>query len=272
MAIDPNPTYTTPRDLIMIALQDSGVVGLGESAPMEVINRAFKRFNWLLTFWATKRWFAWRLIDIAAAGQGSTSTGQLYYTVGAGGDFNVNSDFGPDFGSDFGSGQPWGFRPVQIEKAYSRMLASSPAQPVDYPLIPILSREDYSEIRLKFQQNFPTHYFYDPAAPLGLVYFWPQPLPGQFEMHIVVRQPLPTVASLDDHLLLPPEYFLVLELTLARWLRWAVGKLPADQELNSMHRNAVNGLKNNNTQVANLEMPGGLARTGIYNILADEWH
>lgn len=270
--IDPNPLYTTPRDIIMLALQDSGVVGLGESATMDTITRALRRFNWLLALWATKRWFAWRLIDIASLAQGPTSTGQLYYTVGSGGDFNVNSDFNGDFNSDFGSGQPWSFRPVQIEKAYSRMLASSPAQPVDYPLIPILSREDYSEIRLKFQQNFPTHYFYDPASPLGLVYFWPMPLPGQFEMHIVVRQPLPTIAALDDNIHLPPEYMMAIELTLARWLRFAVGKLPPDQELNLAQRNAVNSVKNNNVQVANLEMPGGLARTGIYNILADEWH
>lgn len=265
--INPNPLYTTPQDIIILALQDSGVTGLGESAPAETINRAFRRFNFLLSLWATKRWFAWRLMDVA-----STSHGQQAFTVGFGGDFNISSDFNTDFSPDFGSGQPFGFRPVQIEKAYSRMLVSSPAQPVDYPLIPILSREDYSEIRLKSQTNFPTHYFYDPSVPHGLVYFWPIPLPNQFEMHIVVRQPIPNIAKLTDPIYLPPEYMLALELTLARWLRFAVGKLPPDQELNLAQRNAVNSVKNNNVQVANLEMPGGLARTGIYNILADEWH
>jgi len=266
MAIDPNPTNTTARDIITLALQDSGWTALGQSAPQEVINRALKRFNMILSFWATKRWFAWRSVDLAF-----TSTGAQSYTVGSGGDFNINSDFNADFNEDFGSGQPWGFRPVKVVAAYSRLLVSSPAQPVDYFLRQIMAKEDYAKIQLKSQANFPTHFFYDPVTPRGVIYFWPIPLVGQFEMHIIVPQPIVTIPSLDTILYIPPEYHIVLVLTLARWLRMAA-KMPADPELNAMLRNATNGLKNNNAQLPNLQMPSGLVRPGIYNILSDEWH
>lgn len=266
MALNPDPTQTSARTIIDMALRDGGVIGLGQSAPQQTINLAIIRLNWLIQQWNTKRWFAFRLADIAAV-----SAGQQAFTIGPGGNFNILSDFNADFNSDFGSGQPYGTRPRKIERAYSRLLAASPAQPVDFPLTPILSREDYANVRLKSQTNFPTHFFYDPQVPLGLVYFWPIPLPGQFEMHVLIRQPLLSIQGLDDVILLPPEYFMAIELTLARWLRSAA-KLPVDPELQALCRNAVNSVKNNNTAIANLTMPENLTRAGIYNILADEWH
>lgn len=267
MAINPAPRNTTARTIIRMALRDSGYLALGQSPSAEVVNEAFIRLNWILDLWATKRWMTWHLVDIAA-----TSHGQQFFTVGVGGDFPYASDFNTDFNPDFGSSQPYGLsRPMQVEKAYSRLLTSAPAIPVDYPLSRIASYEDYAEIRLKTQSNFPTSYFYDPAIPLGKVYFWPIPLPDQFEMHIIVRNPLYNFISLDDTVVFPTEYIPALELALAVWLRTAA-KMPPDPALNALAKNALNSIRVNNTQVPNLRMPGGLARPSIYNILSDERH
>lgn len=263
MAVNPEPTYITARKLIELALQDSGWVGLGQSAPQDTINKAFIRLNWLISYWATRRWFAYRVADLSF-----TSTGARSYSVGSGGDFNINSDFNADFNEDFGAGQPWGFRPVKVIGAYGRLLSASPGQPVDYNLIPILSMQDYAKLQLKFMTPFPTHFFYDPTSPRGTVYFWPIPPTGQWELHILVPQPVLTLATLDSYVFLPPEYQMVLELSLARWLRSAA-KLPADPELNALLTSAVAGLKNNNARIANLQMPVGVIRSGRYNIYSD---
>jgi len=269
VAINPDPTATTARTIVTLALRDSGYLALGQSAPAQITNEAFIRLNWLLSLWNAKRWLTWHLVDVAAI-----SVGQQFFTVGPSGDFDTNTDFNLDFNPDFG-GQPaasaGGFRPGKVEKAYSRLLVSQPALPVDFPLKRISSYEDYSKIRLKTQGNFPTHYFYDPAMPQGRVFFWPIPLASQFEMHLLLRQPLSAFATLDTALFLPPEYAPALELNLALWLRRAA-KFPPDPELALMAKDALSTIRMNNTEIPNLDMPVGLTRRRIYNIFADESH
>jgi len=253
------------RQIVMLALRDSGYVALGQQPTQLVVNEALTRLNMITAQWNTKRWMSWHLQDIAYV----PATPQQFYTVGTQGNFNIGSDFSSDFNADFGPQQE---RPLQVERAYARLTNTSQT-PTDYPLKLIPTMEDYSSIVLKTMTNFPTHYFYDPAYPLGHIYFWPIPNAGTqpWELHIIVRHFLQPVATLDTIMVVPPEYAMALELTLAKWIRMAA-KLPADPQLVLDARNAVNAIKTNNTALAALKMPTQLTRPRIYNILADEWH
>lgn len=301
MAVAPNSDATTARTIITLALRDSGYLAIGQSAPGQIVNEALVRLNWIVAIWNKKRWLTWHLVDLSYI----PTQAQLYYTVGPGGNFSFGpaGDFNKDFGQDF-SGQSAFLRPAQVERAYSRITNTTsprgnfsfgatgdfngdfgsdfsgqemiPAQlggpiPTDYQLRLIPSYEDYSKITLKTQTNFPTHYFYDPVVPLGHIYFWPIPCQPNFEMHILVREPLQKFTTLDQQIMLPEEYAPALELNLALWLRRAA-KMPPDPELAMMARDAVNTIRVNNTQTAVLDMPATLTRPSIYNVLADEWH
>lgn len=261
-----DPNLMSVRIMLTQALIDAGVVGLGQQPSADQITRALTRLNWTVAQWRTKRWMSWHLIDVSAQ-----SRGQLFYTIGWQGDFPYedSGDFNSlDFSVDFNVGTS--NRPLQIEAAYARLQAQSGSIPTDYPLNRIPSYEDYSRIRLKTQSSFPTHYFYDPANPRGKVYFWPIPVSGQFEMHVLVRQPLLLMQDLDMAVPYPDEYVPALELTVAKWLRMSY-KMPPDPALDGMVKAAVNAIRVNNTQVPMLQMPVGLARgRRRYNIFSDE--
>jgi hypothetical protein len=253
------------RQIVGLALRDSGYVALGQQPTAMMVNESLLRLNMITASWNAKRWMSWHLQDIAYV----PAAPQQYYTVGTQGNFNVGSDFNNDFNADFGPAQE---RPLQVERAYARLTNTSQT-PTDYPLRLIPTMEDYSSIILKTQTNFPTHYFYDPAFPLGHIYFWPIPNAGTqpWEMHIIVRHFLQPVATLDTVLAVPPEYAYALTLTLAVWIRLAA-KLPPDPELRNLQRDALASIRTNNTALAALKMPVQLTRRRIYNILADEWH
>ena len=256
----------TARQIINLALRDSGYVALGQQPTAMIVNESLMRLNMITAQWNAKRWMSWHLQDIAY----TPSQPEEFYTVGTQGNFNVGSDFSSDFNADFGPAQE---RPLQIETAFARLTNTSQT-PTDYPLRVIPTYEDYAQlVILKTMTNFPTHYFYDPAIPLGRLFFWPIPNAGSqpWELHIIVRQFIQPVATLDTVMVVPPEYALALTLTLAVWIRTA-SKLPPDPELRNLQRDALTTIRTNNTALAALRMPTRLVRRGIYNILADEWH
>jgi hypothetical protein len=268
VAASPAPNMMTARTIVTLALRDSGYLALGQQAPAQIVNEAFIRLNWIIKQWNALRWMSWHLLDLSCE-----SSGQEYFTIGPSGDFDPGATFSSDYNNDYDgqSGQTsFGMRPLKLEKAYARM-TNSPGIPTDYSLRLIPSYEDYSKIVLKTMTNFPTHFFYDPALPLGKIYFWPIPQNQLYEMHVLIRQPLLTFPSLDSQLLIPGEYEPALELTLAVWLRRAA-KMPPDPELAQLWKNAMNIIRVNNTELQALDMPAALTRPSIYNILADEWH
>ena len=292
MAASPAPNMTTARTIVTLALRDSGYLALGQQAPAQIVNEAFIRLNWIIKQWNALRWMTWHLLDISCE-----SSGQLYFTIGPGADFDPSRTFSPDYDFSYQGANPvipgnfntpdfskdfntqyngqtgqnsYGMRPLKLEKAYARM-TNSPGIPTDYQLRLIPSYEDYSKIVLKTMTNFPTHFFYDPALPWGKIYFWPIPQNQLYEMHVLVRQPILTFPNLDSQLLIPGEYEPALELTLAVWLRRAA-KMPPDPELAQLWKNAMNVIRVNNTELQALDMPAALTRPSIYNILADEWH
>jgi len=234
---------TTARDIVMMSLRVSGIIGVGQDPLAEDTNTAFTMLNMMIAQWARKRWVIWHLKDVS-----KVSTGAQSYTVGTGGDFNTP-------------------RPDKIEGAYFRQLTGYPNQ-VDFPLELIEAREDYSRISLKTLASFGQYVFYDSAYPLGSLYVWPIPSASIYEIHILVKEPLVAFADLDTAVAFPPEYEEPLYWNLAMRLRPAY-QMPADPQVLMAAKASLNTIRVANSQIGRLTMPKALQRGVNYNIHSD---
>jgi hypothetical protein len=239
---------TTPLSLIIRALKKSGVLGVGQSASAEDVQDAFADLNDMVGQWARKRWLIFNLRD-----EFITSTGAVNYTIGPGGDFNIP-------------------RPDRLEFGYFRQLGSS-NKPVDYPLEILQAREDYARITIKDLQGFPLSAFYDAAfeAPYGRgrIYSWPVIPPTQYELHILVKQPLGSFFSLTQSINLPPEYNEAILYNLAARLRPSY-QLPPDAQITALALTSLNVIKIANAQIPLLRLPTAVIQNGIpYNIFSN---
>lgn len=226
----------TVEDLLRNALTDAGVIGIDEDLEQPILNRAFTQANWLLAQWARKRWLMYRIADYAVV-----STGAQTYSVGRGMSININP------------------RPDRLEYAFLRFINSPPGNNlfVDVPLDIIQSHEDYSRITVKNVGTLPWRIFYDPVWPVGLLYPWPIPQSGLYEIHVGFKVVLPRFASLQDKINFPPEYETALNWCLARRLRVSY-QMPMDQEINALARDGVNTIRLANQAVGTLRMPAFL--------------
>lgn len=236
---------TTGVDIVTSALLKARVTGVGNPPDAEQTARAFSLLNDMLALWSSQRWLTYHLLDF-----GITCTGAQFYTIGPAGDINVTA------------------RPDRIESAYIRILGQG-GLPVDYPLDPILAREDYSRIALKTLVSLPDSFFYDSDFPLGKIYPVPIPKAAIYELHVTTRVIMPQLARVTDTIALPPEYNHAIKWNLARLIRAEWG-YPASAEINSIAQNGLNVVRSSNVQVPTLQMPAGLSRGGAYNFYSDK--
>jgi hypothetical protein len=141
--------------------------------------------------------------------------------------------------------------------------------PVDYPLNPILAREDYSRIALKTLVSQPDSYFYDSDFPLGKIYPVPIPKAAIYELHVTTRVIMPQLARVTDTIALPPEYSEPIKWNLARRMRaeWGYACRQGNQRDRAERAQRRPLL---NVQVPTLQMPAGLSRGGgAYNFFSD---
>lgn len=225
-------SISTPNDLIALALKTAGVIGVGQTPDADDTMSCWIVLNAMIGEWQRKRYLVENLIDVS-----HQSTGALSYTIGAGGDFNTT-------------------RPDKLNAAYARLATNNPQQPFDFPLSLIYAREDYSALTLKHLSTFPYFVFYDSAYPLGSVYFWPVPN-TQWELHLVVKNTLPTFTSLAQTIALPPEYINLLLWNLTARIR-PLYQLPADPVIIGLAKDALATVRAANTQIPQLSMPGVL--------------
>lgn len=255
-----DPQQTTMGDLCREALRECGAFGTGQIPLGSDIKQTWFRCQAMLQQWERKRWLVYHLVNLSIV-----STGAVSYTIGPGGDI------------DTGAGS---VRPAKIESAFVRQLnqggvasefAFGPAN-VDYTLEILQSREDYDKITLKPLQAGPGEsIFLDSAWPLGLVYVWPVPQANIYEIHVTVREQLPTAfATLATQFVLPYEYYAAILYNLALRLRipYQISTFPGDM-LPGMAKDALNVLRGPNTQIARLRMPNTIRRRGLYNIFSD---
>lgn len=238
---------TTALDIITLALKDSGIVGVGQTAKAEDAADAFTKLNWMLAQWSRKRWLVYHLIDKTIA----STTGAMFYTIGPGGAIDVP------------------VRPDKIDSAYARQLNVG-AQAVDYGLTIIPAKEDYNKITLKTLTTWPTHLFYDTAYPLGKLYTWPIPSSSLFALTVTYKDPLTQFTTLNEVVNLPPEYEAAIQLNLT--VRLAPGyQKQADPAVVALAADALATIRPANAQIPTMEMPNALImHSGGYNIYSDQ--
>jgi hypothetical protein len=244
---------TTAREIITSALEDVGVLGVGQTPLAEDVNFGLVRLNRMIGQFNRRRWLVFHLMDVAC-----TATGNASYTVGTGASFDIP-------------------RPDKLENGCFYRLNG-----IDYPLTLLESREDYSRVAMKNLGSWPSLVYYDAAMtlhtpiaggatqfPCGNLLINPVPASGQGEIHLLVKDVLGTLANLSTVLLTPPEYEEAFEYNLA--LRFcAKYQIDASKEIAGLARAALSTIRSANTQVPLLQLPAGLVGTGRrYNIFSD---
>lgn len=239
--------FNTPLDIVTFSLKAAGVLGVGQSALAEDFNDAFTALNGMLAIWQRKRWLIWHLTDNALV-----STGAVSYTIGPGGNFNVA-------------------RPDRLEAAFFRQFINSTPNQVDYPLEILESREDYNRIVLKTLPSLSRYVFYDSAYPLGVVYPWPVPQAGVYEIHLTLKETLNQFTSLNQQIALPPEY------EEAMWTNLSIRLAPIYQfqvrpEVLALAKASLATIRGANTQVPRLTIPVYLNRPALYDANSDRFY
>jgi hypothetical protein len=236
-----------------MALLDSGIIGQGQTASSEDVNNGYTRMQWMIEQWQRKRYLTFHLINLAL-----TSTGQTGpYTIGPGGQFQIAT------------------RPDRVENGcYFRQLVQSSPNQVDYPLEILESYEDYNRITLKALSTFPGYVFYDPAYPLGNLYFWPIPQASIYSMNVLIKCTLIDIITANGlqgalDATLPNEYFQAIYLSLAEILRTAY-RLPVDPILSARAKESREVIRGASAAIARLRMPDSLVRPGVYNVFSDQ--
>lgn len=238
---------TTGTLMLTEALKAAGIIGVGQPASGEDITDALFHLNVMLGQWNRKRWMVYHLVDTAF-----TSTGAQSYTVGPNQNFNI-------------------VRPDRIEAAYFRQLIEDQPNLVDYPLDVLQSYEDYARIRLKTLTTWPQVFFYDSGYPTGKLYVHPVPQASLFEIHILTKDVLASIAAnaVAQTYNLPPEYDGAILWNLAVRLRAAYGMAPDPVKI-GLAKDALNVIRNSNTQIPRMRMPAALRGGQIYNIFSDQ--
>jgi len=146
-------------------------------------------------------------------------------------------------------------------------------QAVDYPLEIIKSKLDYDKIAMKTMVGLSRYLFYDSTWPLGVLYPYPVPNAGLYELHVSIEQILPPAFVTSSTVLtLPFEYYNAIVLNLALRLRsfYGIQTFPGDM-LPGLAKDALDTIRGANLQIARLGMPRELSGFGKgYNIFSDQ--
>ena len=247
------PASFTVNDAVIDAMKDAGALGIGQSPTGQDIYDGQARLQRMLQQWNQERYLIYHLVTYTVP-----STGQITpYTVGPGGQISVGAN---------------GMRPNRIESAFFQQLNTTPQGPVQYPLRLIETMEDYRKISLPNLQTFSLCAFYDPAWPNGQLYVWPWPQATNYVVGIVAREQLPVqFAAPASTIVLPYAYHRAIVSNLAMELRpkYGIVTQPGDP-LPSIAKAAKQALRKGNTAIAEMDMPAGLVRNGLYNIYSDQ--
>lgn len=232
---------TTPRDLILLAMKQTGVIGVGQTPIASDINDCFTLLNQMVSQWARKRYMIMHLVNLSFTG-----TGQPSVTVGPSGDINT-------------------IRPVNIQSAFVRLSPDS-QNPVDKPLIVLQALEDYNNIGVKNIVSMPSYIYLNPTFPLATVFTYPA-CSDQYEVFFSVLAPLERFDNLSQVIDLPPEYEAALMYGLCLRMAPMYG-MAVSADLRLLAKQAVDTITDTNAQIPQLmlNVPNG---RGWYNIFTD---
>jgi hypothetical protein len=226
----------TARQMVTDALWEAGILGTGQTALAEDENKAFTRMQAMMAQWQKRRWLVPALTTVNALGNSQKSN-----TVGPAGHFNYS------------------VRPDKIQAAYF-VQVNNPS--VSFQLRPIFSYEDYVQIVLKELNSFPMAFFYDNgwSGGLGNIFIWPVPT-NQYRIYLLIKSALGYPESLNDEFDLPPEYLEAIHYNLTIRL-CSLYQIAPEESTVQLAKASLGTLKQSNTQVPRLRMPGNLITGG----------
>lgn len=219
MATD--PTSKTALDLITGALRKTGEYAPGEVLSAATANDALDIFNGMLDVLSNEGLAVFNNNENIV----TLTAGQSVYTVGVGGDFNIQ-------------------RPLRITQAYSRLTTSGNGG-VDFQC-DIKDTAAYTSIGMKLQPGpWPKILYYNTNFPLAQMFLWPVPQRA-IEFHFWTDMVLQSV-SLTTQLNLPQGYYLYLQYALAELLCPEYG-VPVPEDVKRMAARFLKAIKSNNAQ------------------------
>jgi hypothetical protein len=189
------PSPTTALQLIRDGLSLTNAVGADQTLTADETAEGLRAFNDVLEIFSTRNLAVYGSVNQSL----NTVIGQSVYTVGTGGDWNVD-------------------RPVRIsDDGYSVV------NTVSFPLVS-MTQDEYNAIAFKGQtQDFPTRYLYVNDFPLGRLTVFPVPS-AVTPLTFSVDRILTSVASAGTTISFPPGYAMVFVYKLAIMLAPRFGK------------------------------------------------
>jgi hypothetical protein len=160
-------------------------------------------------------------------------------------------------------------RTNRLEKAFVRVNAGQSSQ-TDLPLTVLRSYEDWASVPIKnVQSGWPQAVFLDAGYPVSTLYVWPAPS-SQYEIHLLLLNPLIRINDLSTDLNLPDEYLDAIMWNLGKRLLSSYRK-PKDPEIEQQAAAALNTVRNANIQLPRLQIPRELTGFWGYNIYTDNY-
>lgn len=212
---------TTAYDIITGALRKIGQYTVGETLQSEDATTGMEQLNALLDMLSNEHLAIYDNVETVLTFIAGKST----YTVGPGGDFNMD-------------------RPLRISGAYTRLSPSGTT--LDYPCNEV-DYTRYAAIGLKSQPGpWPKVMYYDSAYPLAQLFVWPVPSQNA-EFHLWADMLFSQFSDLTDTVSMPPGYVLMLQTNLALLLAPEYGIEPSPQ-LVEQARKAKAAIKSTNAK------------------------
>ena len=176
-------------------------------------------------------------INSGAIAQGQTLSGTgitpgtkiTQFLTGAGGNVNEVGTYQVNISQTVASTTITAYyqKPLSINSAFVRINTNSNGQPIqngglDYP-VSILSLQEYELIGLKTLNGpWPKAVYFNPGEESGNLFVWPNPSQG--EMHLFANTLFSRYSNINDDIVLPQGYNMVLRWCLAERLMPMYGK------------------------------------------------
>lgn len=232
---------TTALDICNDALQEIGVLGVGETASSADAQYALRSLNRLIQAWATESLMVYNIESEIF----NYVPNQAVYTIGTGGNFNIE-------------------RPIVIEAAYNRLIQSDAT--VDLPIQVTTVYSEYSDITVKSVATpIPVIMYDDGNFPLKNLTFYPVPSSTQYKLVLWFWKTLSDSFSLSSTVSFPPAYERAIIKNLAMELVPAFGR-KVSQLLMQQAIDSKAQIKRINVEIPRLKAPGILTgRNNLYS-------
>jgi hypothetical protein len=237
----------TLRDLITGSLRLINVIQANETPTQADMDIAVYALDSMTDSWSNNR-----LMIYSVTEYNFPLTGKTTYTLGPGGDWNVE-------------------RPMAIEQGYARLNAGTPQQ-LDIAMQPLTDAQ-YAGIAVKNTASvFPFAYYDDRAYPLRNITLFPINANGN-EVALWLREPLLDMTNLDAVVDFPPGYERAFRYNLACELAPEFGKT-VQPEVTDRAIAALDDLARLNSVPRYLKGDGALVRNGrnrYFNWITGNW-